>query len=445
MAKSKIAYVCQECGAESPKWVGKCPYCNNWNTYKEFKVANKKLSRAEIDSASKPVLLNEIESSTSSRVTTGIDEFDRVLGGGIVNGALILIGGEPGIGKSTLALQMVLKLADRKCLYVSGEESLSQIKIRSERMAESSSGTLFLSEYNIEKIIQHSKDVQPDLLVIDSIQTVFSENVDSFAGSVTQIRESTAILMAYAKQSQVPVILIGHITKDGSIAGPKLLEHMVDVVLQFEGDQQNLYRVLRAHKNRFGSTSEIGLFEMVSSGLREVVNPSEIFFSNSSESYSGVANSSVLDGNRSFLIEVQALVSTATYGTPQRVANGYDNRRLNMLLAILEKRAGLKLSIKDVFLNIAGGLKVADPAIDLAVAASIVSSYLDQSIEKKAVFSGELSLTGEIRPVVKTELRIAEAKRIGMETFYISGKSGKIDSSFCNHMNDIQQLIKSIF
>jgi len=422
MAKPKTIYICQNCGAESPKWTGQCFSCHQWNTFVEEirETSQKKDIRIYSSKGKSPTLIQKINPLEQDRISTMSTEFDRVLGGGIVPGSLILLGGEPGIGKSTLSLQTALLLKDKKVLYISGEESLPQIKLRSERIATPLSECLILSETKLEEIIIQAKEHSPDLLIIDSVQTLQSLNIESAPGSVSQIRECTNAILQYAKESDVPVIIIGHINKDGAIAGPKVLEHIVDVVLQFEGDNQYMYRILRSIKNRFGSTAEIGIFEMNNKGLREITNPSEMLLSGNDEEFSGVAIAATLEGARPFLIEVQALASTAAYGTPQRSSNGLDLRRLNMLLAVLEKRAGFKLQSKDVFLNIAGGLKVNDPAIDLAVLISILSSNFNISVSKKICFAAEVGLTGEIRTVNRIEQRISEAEKLGFKEIYIS-------------------------
>ena len=424
MSKAKSLYVCNNCGADSPKWIGKCPACGEWNTYNEeiirLDAASKKPSASGFHAPkSKPVLLSDVEMSEVPRISTMGEELDRVLGGGIVPGSLILIGGEPGIGKSTLVLQTVLKMNNRKVLYVSGEESVQQLKLRAERINGENHKAWFVSETSLEEIFIHAANIKPDLLIIDSIQTVATEQAESSPGSVTQVRESAAALLRYAKESGTPVILIGHINKEGNIAGPKVLEHIVDTVLLFEGDQQYMYRILRSIKNRFGSTAEIGIYEMLQEGLREVVNPSELLLSQNHTGLSGVSIAAAIEGIRPFLIEVQGLVSTAAYGTPQRSATGFDLRRLNMLLAVLEKRAGFKLAQKDVFLNIAGGIKVNDTAIDLAVLSSILSSSLDLVIDKNICLAGEVGLSGEIRPVNRIEQRLLEAQKLGFKSIII--------------------------
>ena len=421
--KTKTVWFCKSCGNESPKWMGRCPACGEWNTMVEETVATgKKASVADRvpGAGQKPMPLSEIDSSVENRISLNNDEVDRILGGGLVEGSLVLIGGEPGIGKSTLSLQIPLNCPNLKTLYVTGEESARQVKLRASRIGGDDANCLIYSETLMENIIAEAKSIMPDLMVVDSVQTMFSQHVESSPGSVTRIKETAAILLRFAKETGVPVILIGHITKEGSIAGPKILEHIVDVVLQFEGDNRGAYRLLRSIKNRFGSTSELAVFEMTGKGLREVSNPSEMLIPMHEEGLSGVAVSAMLDGTRPFLIEVQSLVSTAAYGTPQRSATGFDVRRLNMLLAVLEKRAGFKLSIKDVFLNMAGGLKVSDPACDLAVIAAVLSSNFDFAIPSDVCFAGEIGLSGEIRPVAQTDRRIIEAARLGFKRVFVS-------------------------
>lgn len=427
MAKTKTTFFCQNCGAQSPKWIGKCPACGEWNTYVEEVIqkeeagkGNWKLTGAREKRASTPKRLSDINFEEMPRTVTHDAELDRVLGGGIVPGSLVLIGGEPGIGKSTLMLQIALSLPKVKVLYVSGEESEAQIKMRAERMAFKSENCYVLSETNTQQIFQQIEILQPDLLIIDSIQTLHSQYVESAAGSVSQVRECTAELMKFAKETGVPVFLIGHITKDGSIAGPKVLEHMVDTVLQFEGDRHLSYRILRTSKNRFGSTNELGIYEMRAEGLRQVANPSEILLTQREEVLNGVAIGAMLEGNRPLLIEIQSLVSPATYGTPQRSSTGFDAKRLNMLLAVLEKRGGMRLGQQDVFLNVAGGMRVDDPALDLAVCASLVSSYEDNAVPEDICFAGEVGLGGEIRAVNRVENRIAEAEKLGFKRIMVS-------------------------
>ncbi len=425
MAKTKTVYICSNCGADSPKWIGKCPNCGEWNTYveetvvKESPAARRGAAAFSSSTKPRPVLLCDISAEKEERLDMKDEELNRVLGGGLVRGSLVLIGGEPGIGKSTLILQTVLKLPELRVLYVSGEESSKQLKMRADRIDPDNQNCLILCETNLEQIFAHVENVKPDLLVVDSIQTVFTENVESSPGSITQVRECSAAILKYAKESGVPVLLIGHINKEGSIAGPKVLEHIVDTVLQFEGDQHYMYRILRSIKNRFGSTAELGIYEMRQDGLRQVSNPSELLLTQNHEGLSGVAIAAAIEGIRPFLIETQALVSTAVYGTPQRSATGFDIRRMNMLLAVLEKRAGFKLAQKDVFLNIAGGLRVNDPAIDLAVLSAILSSSLDISIETGVCMAGEIGLSGEIRPVNRIEQRIMEAEKLGFSRIII--------------------------
>ncbi|CAG5070819.1 DNA repair protein RadA [Dyadobacter sp. CECT 9623] len=429
MAKAKTAYFCQECGYNSPKWVGRCPSCGEWNTFVQEVIEKEDPKTAvawkSVNLASRPRAIAEIEYQNEPRITTSDHELNRVLGGGIVQGSLVLIGGEPGIGKSTLMLQIALTLANKKVLYVSGEESDQQIKMRAERMSAKSENCFILTETHTQNIFRQIDDFKPDVLIIDSIQTMQSTFIESGAGSVSQVRECTAEFMKYAKEMGVPVFLIGHITKDGSIAGPKVLEHMVDTVLQFEGDRHNTYRILRTAKNRFGSTSELGIYEMHGSGLRQVSNPSEILISQRDEPVSGIAIGSMMEGNRPLLIEIQSLVSVATYGTPQRSSTGYDAKRLQMLLAVLEKRGGFRLGTQDVFLNVAGGLKVEDPAIDLAVVASLVSSYEDKYIPPSISFAAEVGLGGEVRAVNRIENRISEAEKLGFKKIYISKYNSK--------------------
>lgn len=457
MAKTKTVYVCSHCGADSPKWLGKCPNCGEWNTYVEEVVAK------EVPSAKRPVpsglsergqvrpvLLRDITAEKEDRLDLKDQELNRVLGGGLVKGSLVLIGGEPGIGKSTLVLQTILKLHDLKVLYVSGEESYRQLKMRADRLAPDSQNCLILCETNLEQIFVQAQNVQPDLLIIDSIQTIFTELVESSPGSVSQVRECSAAILKYAKESGVPVLLIGHINKEGSIAGPKVLEHIVDTVLQFEGDQHYMYRILRSIKNRFGSTAELGIYEMRQEGLREVSNPSELLLTQNHEGLSGVAIAAAIEGIRPFLIETQALVSSAVYGTPQRSATGFDIRRMNMLLAVLEKRAGFKLAQKDVFLNIAGGLRVNDPAIDLAVLAAVLSSSLDISIEPGVCMAGEVGLSGEIRPVNRIEQRIMEAEKLGFSRILIPHNNLKgFDTSRCRiqivQVRKVEEAFRQLF
>ncbi len=424
MAKAKSVYVCQNCGAEAAKWVGKCPACGEWNTYVEEIIRKEKNVPSTVGFISsektKPIRIQEVETTDEVRNDTGNNEFNRVLGGGIVPGSLTLIGGEPGIGKSTLVLQIVLNIKGKRTLYVSGEESTKQLKLRSDRlMIQNNPDCYIVSETSLEQIFVHIQNVKPDLVIIDSIQTISTEMAESSPGSVTQVRECSAALLKFAKESSVPVLLIGHINKEGNIAGPKVLEHIVDTVLQFEGDQHYMYRILRSIKNRFGSTEELGIYEMRQSGLREVSNPSELLLSNNHEGLSGTAIGAAIEGVRPFLIEAQALVSTAAYGNPQRSATGFDIRRLNMLLAVLEKRVGFKLAQKDVYLNIAGGIKINDPAIDLAIISAILSSNMDIAIDGQTCLAGEVGLSGEIRPINRIEQRIAEAEKLGFKRIII--------------------------
>jgi DNA repair protein RadA/Sms len=427
LAKSKSAYFCQSCGYESAKWLGKCPSCGQWNTLVEelvekqsAKVPSWKTS-GQPQRVNKPSKLNEIQSTKEERTLTGDAELDRVLGGGIVAGSVILIGGEPGIGKSTLMLQLALNMEGMRVLYISGEESEHQIKMRAERITTNPKADCFiLTETSTQNIFKQMEEMEPDLVVVDSIQTLHSVHIESTPGSVSQIRECAAELLKFAKETDTPVFLIGHITKDGTIAGPKILEHMVDTVLQFEGDRHHVYRILRSIKNRFGAAAELGIYAMDGTGLRQVSNPSEILLSQRDEELSGIAISATLEGARPMLIETQALVSTAAYGTPQRSANGFDTKRMNMLLAVLEKRCGFKLSTRDVFLNIAGGIKVEDPAIDLAIVAAIVSSHEDIFISSKTCFAAEVGLSGEVRAVNRIEQRILEAEKLGFEKIFIS-------------------------
>jgi DNA repair protein RadA/Sms len=423
MAKTKTTFFCQNCGSQYAKWIGKCTSCNEWNTIVE-EIIQKEEKRAwkqttSLKKVSKALKIANIVLNEEDRIQTMNNEFDRVLGGGLVKGSVLLLGGEPGIGKSTLLLQIALSI-NKKVLYVSGEESQSQIKMRAERLSSINSECLILTETKTQNIFRSIEETNPEILVIDSIQTLHTENIDASPGSISQIRETAAELIKFAKETNTPVILIGHITKDGNIAGPKILEHMVDVVLQFEGDRNHTYRIVRAQKNRFGSTSELGIYEMQSVGLREVDNPSEILISQKDESLSGTAIAATLEGMRPLMIEVQALVSTAVYGTPQRSATGYDLKRLNMLLAVLEKRAGFKLGAKDVFLNITGGIKVDDPAIDLAVISAILSSNEDDAIPQDYCFAAEIGLSGEIRPVNRIEQRILEAEKLGFKKIFVS-------------------------
>lgn len=450
--KIKSMFFCTSCGYESPKWLGKCPGCREWNTFVEEKVTATKSGSAKkgLVRSSSPVPLSEIEVKEEMRMKMPSSELNRVLGGGLVAGSLTLIGGEPGIGKSTLLLQNILSIRNRRILYVSGEESAQQLKMRADRLGKVSDDTFILCETQLDNILTQIENIKPDLVVIDSIQTICSSNIESAPGSVSQVRECAASLLRYAKESGVPVILVGHINKDGAIAGPKVLEHIVDTVLQFEGDRQYLYRLLRSIKNRFGSTNEIGIYEMVQKGLKEVKNPSEMLLSeNRDVDMSGISIGVTVEGIRPFMIEVQALVSSAAYGTPQRSVTGFDQRRLNMLLAVLEKRAKFKLSQKDVFLNIAGGLKISDPAIDMAVVAAIMSSNFDIAIPRDTVFAGEIGLSGEVRTVTRIEQRVAEAQKLGFSTIYIpKGNLKGIKDTFSINIIEVgkvEEIFQSIF
>jgi len=450
MAKSKTIYVCTNCGAESSKWVGRCNSCGEWNTYVEEIIPAKKTQTVSFSHGQpRPQLLNDISAQEQNRIRSGMEETDRILGGGIVPGSVVLLGGEPGVGKSTLALQLAMKLENKKILYVSGEESGEQIKLRAGRLGYINESCYVYSETSLEAIINTAESIKPEIIIIDSIQTISTTSLDSSAGTISQVRECAAILLKYAKQTGTPIILIGHITKDGSLAGPKILEHIVDVVLQFEGDNNYVYRILRAVKNRFGATTEIGIFEMLTTGLREVSNPSEMFISQHEEVLSGIAIAATIDGIRPFMIETQALVSSAVYGTPQRSSTGFDTRRLNMLLAVLEKRAGFRLGVKDVFMNIAGGLKVNDPAIDMAVISAVLSSNLDIPVDRNVCFAGETGLSGEIRPVSHIDQRIKEASKLGFSKIYISkyARPGVTDRSKINivRVGKVEALVKELF
>ncbi len=443
MAKTKTTFFCQNCGAQFAKWQGQCTSCKEWNTIAEEVIQKaEKASWKSLEASSKrvpkPQKVVEISSASEARLDTKNNELNRVLGGGLVPGSLTLLGGEPGIGKSTLMLQIALQLP-YKTLYVSGEESAQQIKMRADRIHPNSETCYVLTETKTQNIFRSIEEMQPDIVVIDSIQTLHTDYIESSAGSISQIRETTTELIKFAKETATPVILIGHITKDGNIAGPKILEHMVDTVLQFEGDRNHIYRILRANKNRFGSTNELGIYEMQGSGLREVANPSEILISKNEEELSGTAISATLEGMRPLMIEIQALVSTAVYGTPQRSATGYNAKRLNMILAVLEKRAGFKLGAKDVFLNITGGITVDDPAIDLAVVAAVLSSNIDIAIDKRMCFAAEVGLAGEVRPVPRVEQRILEAEKLGFTSIIIS-KYCKLSKQ--NHGIDILKVAK---
>ena len=423
MAKARTYYYCRECGYQSSSWLGKCPACGKWNTFDEEVVQREtpaKTGGKMGAKSSEPKLIQHVTYSETQRMPTHCAEFDRVLGGGIVPGSLVLLGGEPGIGKSTLLLQTAMAVTECKILYVSGEESEEQIKMRADRIGASEGQLYVVSETSMERIFEHVAGVEPDLLIVDSIQTVSTESIESSSGSISQIRECTTQFQRYAKENGVPVLLVGHITKDGTLAGPKVMEHIVDAVLQFEGDRNYGFRILRALKNRFGSTAEIGIFEMRGNGLSEVANPSELLLAHRDEELSGAAVAATLEGVRPMFVEVQSLVSSAVYGTPQRNANGFDMRRMNMLLAVLEKRCGFKLGAKDVFLNVAGGVRVSDPAMDLAVACSILSSNVDMPVSPRYCFAAELGLSGEVRPVSRVEQRISEAARLGFEKIFVS-------------------------
>ncbi len=449
------AWFCSACGNETPKWEGRCPHCGEWNTIVEERIAPSRTGRKSSGPSrpsrqSKPVPVSGIEYTDEPRVRMPSQELNRVLGGGLVEGSMVLIGGEPGIGKSTLVLQNILSIKSRRILYVSGEESARQIKMRADRIGRPSDNVFIACETSLENIFEHIADIEPGLLIVDSIQTISSDQIESASGSVSQVRECASQLLQFAKESGVPVILIGHINKEGSIAGPKVLEHIVDAVLQFEGDRQHVYRILRAIKNRFGSTSELGIYEMCQRGLREVTNPSEMLFTTPDTELSGVTVGVTMEGVRPFLIEVQALVSTAAYGTPQRSVTGFDAKRMNMLLAVLEKRVGFKLAQKDVFLNIAGGLKVNDPALDLAVICSILSSNVDLPVPPHTAMAGEVGLSGEIRPVTRIEQRIREAEKLGIKTLYIPRNNLKgVDTSSLVikvvEVGKVEELFRNLF
>ncbi|MFY7668318.1 MAG: DNA repair protein RadA [Crocinitomicaceae bacterium] len=451
MSKVKSSFFCQNCGYESSKFMGQCPSCNQWNTFVEeiAHKANKNIVAFSSDSRSAtPQLIQDVIKELEERIITSDHEFNRVLGGGIVPGSIVLLGGDPGIGKSTLLLQLAIT-ESLKVLYVSGEESDRQIRMRADRLGLKNENCYLLTETNLEQILLQAKELKPELVVIDSIQTLFSSTIESSPGSISQVRECTAHLLRFAKQTAIPVFLIGHITKDGSIAGPKVLEHMVDAVLQFEGDRNHVYRLLRAIKNRFGSTNELGIYEMLGAGLRPVENPSEILISNSNQNLSGIAIASTIEGMRPLLVEVQALVSSAAYGTPQRSSTGFDSKRLNMLLAVLEKRCGFKLGAKDVFLNIAGGIKVDDPALDLAVAMAVLSSNADLAIPKTIAFAAEIGLSGEIRAVNRIEQRLSEVAKLGYEKVIVSSfskgidfKKNKLEIIRCAK---IEEVVKNVF
>lgn len=451
--KEKSVWFCSNCGNESPKWMGRCPACGEWNTMVEKTVViGKSMAVGGADAlsgGSRPSHLSEIGSAQESRISLGDSELDRLLGGGMVEGSLILIGGEPGIGKSTLSLQIPLGRPELKTLYVTGEESQRQVKMRAERLGAQAANCYIYSETKIENIVSEAVRLQPDLMIVDSVQTMFSQNIESSAGSISQIKEVASMLLHFAKSGGIPVVLIGHITKDGYIAGPKILEHIVDVVLQFEGDDKGAYRILRSIKNRFGSTSELAVYEMTGNGLRPIVNPSEMLTPMHEQGLSGTAIAAMLDGLRPFLFEVQALVSTAAYGTAQRSATGFDVRRLNMLLAVLEKRVGFKLSQKDVFLNMAGGLRVVDPACDLAVVCAVLASNFDFAVPSDVCFAGEVGLSGEIRPVNQIDRRIAECARLGFKKIYIS-KFASYDKNASKGIEvvklaDVPALVRSVF
>lgn len=466
MAKDKIAYVCSNCGQESAKWIGKCPACGQWNTFKEIHISNdtgtlsaksaaESLRRSTRHDKNRPLLLKDISSKDEPRINMQDDELNRVLGGGLVQGSIVLLGGEPGIGKSTLTLQTILHINDRSILYVSGEESSHQLKMRAERLLGGQHVTTpenlyILCETSLESIFEHVKKVKPELIIVDSIQTISTEDVESSPGSVTQVRECASALLRFAKTSGIPVILIGHINKEGTLAGPKILEHIVDTVIQFEGDQHHMYRILRSIKNRFGSTSELGIYEMQQNGLRQVSNPSELLLTQDHEGLSGIAISSAIEGIRPFLVETQALVSTAAYGTPQRSATGFDQRRLNMLLAVLEKRVGFKLIQKDVFINIAGGLRVTDLAMDLSVIAAVLSSNVDTPIESGWCMAGEVGLSGEVRPINRIEQRIAEAEKLGfshmiLPRYNISGLDTKRFKMQLHPVRKVEEALRALF
>lgn len=462
MAKDKIAYVCDNCGQESAKWIGKCPSCGQWNTFREIHIANdsgqqsarsaaREVSAVRRHGGSAAMLLKDIPVKDSPRMDMHDEELNRVLGGGLVPGSIVLLGGDPGIGKSTLTLQTIMRMPEREVLYVSGEESAHQLKMRAERIEGGCNESVsVLCETSIEKIFDQIRESAPDLIIIDSIQTMETETVDSAPGSITQIRECASALLRFAKSSGVPVILIGHINKEGTIAGPKILEHIVDAVIQFEGDRQGIYRILRSIKNRFGSTSELGIYEMLQNGLRPVSNPSELLLSDDREGMSGIAISAAVEGMRPFLIETQALVSTAAYGTPQRSATGFDQRRLNMLLAVLEKKVGFKLVQKDVFINIAGGIKVTDMAMDLSVIAAVFSSNVDMPIDMGCCLCGEVGLSGEVRPVARIEQRVAEAEKLGFTDIVIPKRNmgalkGKIFHIKIHPVGKVEEALRMLF
>ena len=419
MAKPKIQYVCSSCGAKAPQMIGRCPVCGEWGTYQEDVSHDTPTKKGVITRGSTPQRIQDVKAQEEMRIDMQSSELNRVLGGGLVPGSLVLLGGEPGIGKSTLALQVLMKMGGKKTLYASGEESAKQLKLRAERLAGSPDNLYIMAETSLERILDSVTELQPEVVVVDSIQTIGTETIEASIGSLSQVRECAARILQYAKEKNVPFIIVGHINKEGSLAGPKVLEHIVDTVLQFEGDQHYVYRILRAQKNRFGSTSELGIFEMQQDGLREVSNPSELLLSNNRDGLSGIAIAAAVEGVRPLLIEVQALVASAAYGTPQRSSTGFDARRLNMLLAVLEKRVGFKLLQKDVFVNIAGGIRVNDPAIDLAVLAAVLSSNMDIELDEQTCITGEVGLAGEIRPVNRIDQRIREAEKLGFKTIIV--------------------------
>ena len=418
MAKPKIQYVCSSCGAKAPQMIGRCPVCGEWGTYEE-EISLDTTKKGVVTRGNTPQRIQDVQAQEEMRIDMQSSELNRVLGGGLVPGSLVLLGGEPGIGKSTLALQVLMKMGEKRTLYASGEESAKQLKLRAERLAGSPDNLYIIAETSLERILDSVTEVQPEVVVIDSIQTIGTETIEASIGSLSQVRECAAKILQYAKEKNIPFIIVGHINKEGSLAGPKVLEHIVDTVLQFEGDQHYVYRILRAQKNRFGSTSELGIFEMQQDGLREVSNPSELLLSNNRDGLSGIAIAAAVEGVRPLLIEVQALVASAAYGTPQRSSTGFDARRLNMLLAVLEKRVGFKLLQKDVFVNIAGGIRVNDPAIDMAVLAAVLSSNMDVALDEQTCITGEVGLAGEIRPVNRIDQRIREAEKLGFKTIVV--------------------------
>lgn len=419
MSKSKTQYICSSCGAKAPQLLGRCPVCGEWGTYEEETSTEFTNKKGVVARGNKPQRIQEVQAQEEMRIDMQSSELNRVLGGGLVPGSLVLLGGEPGIGKSTLALQVLMRMGQRRTLYASGEESTKQLKLRAERLAGSADNLYIMAETSLERILESVTDIQPEIVVIDSIQTIGTEAIDATIGSLSQVKECAARILQYAKETNTPFLIVGHINKEGSLAGPKVLEHIVDTVLQFEGDQHYVYRILRAQKNRFGSTSEIGIFSMQQDGLREVTNPSELLLSNNRDGLSGIAIAAAVEGVRPLLIEVQALVASAAYGTPQRSSTGFDGRRLNMLLAVLEKRVGFKLLQKDVFVNIAGGLRVNDPAIDLAVLAAVLSSNMDIPLDEHICITGEVGLAGEIRPVNRIDQRIREAEKLGFNAIIV--------------------------